>query len=196
MIDLPAPRPTGRLALSLLAAIALLAGCAALPPAPQPGVDTGPVALIPRPDPLPSGWEHGAFMEVFVRGYQDSDGDGIGDLRGLTQRLDYLQRLGGRARRFVSIAGPHQGSLTAYGLPGRLGRELRPGSALLRDLAGDWEATARQTPTTAIWTPFDLIVSPGWSGRLPGATAVRVPVRHGALLGHPRVQALALDLRA
>ncbi|MEJ6007922.1 alpha-amylase family glycosyl hydrolase [Paucibacter sp. AS339] len=39
-------------------------------------------------------WLHGAFMEIFVRGYQDSDGDGIGDLRGLIQRLDYLKDLG------------------------------------------------------------------------------------------------------
>ncbi|MBT9493562.1 MAG: DUF3459 domain-containing protein [Paucibacter sp.] len=45
--------------------------------------------------PLPKGWQDGAvFMEIFVRGYQDSDGDGIGDLRGLIQRLDYLQALG------------------------------------------------------------------------------------------------------
>ncbi len=40
------------------------------------------------------GWSQGVFMEVFVRAYQDSDGDGIGDLRGLTRRLDYLQQLG------------------------------------------------------------------------------------------------------
>ena len=33
-------------------------------------------------------------MEIFVRAYQDSDGDGIGDLRGLVSRLDYLQALG------------------------------------------------------------------------------------------------------
>ena len=33
-------------------------------------------------------------MEIFVRSYQDSDGDGIGDLRGLIQRLDYLKDLG------------------------------------------------------------------------------------------------------
>lgn len=37
---------------------------------------------------------YGAFMEVYVRGYQDSDGDGMGDLRGLIQRLDYLADLG------------------------------------------------------------------------------------------------------
>lgn len=33
-------------------------------------------------------------MEIFVRAYQDSDGDGVGDLRGLISRLDYLQDLG------------------------------------------------------------------------------------------------------
>lgn len=33
-------------------------------------------------------------MEIFVRAYRDSDGDGIGDLRGLTQQLDYLRDLG------------------------------------------------------------------------------------------------------
>ena len=43
---------------------------------------------------LEPGWEKGAFMEIFVRGYQDSNGDGVGDLRGLTSRLDYLQELG------------------------------------------------------------------------------------------------------
>ena len=34
------------------------------------------------------------FYEIFVRSFQDSDGDGIGDLRGATERLDYLQDLG------------------------------------------------------------------------------------------------------
>jgi glycosidase len=37
------------------------------------------------------GWANGAvFYEVFVRSFQDSDGDGKGDLRGLIDRLDYL----------------------------------------------------------------------------------------------------------
>src|SRR5262245_24492704 len=36
-------------------------------------------------------WARGAvFYEVFVRSFADSNGDGIGDLRGLTAKLDYL----------------------------------------------------------------------------------------------------------
>ncbi len=34
------------------------------------------------------------FYEIFLRSFQDSDGDGSGDLRGATQRLEYLQNLG------------------------------------------------------------------------------------------------------
>ncbi len=34
------------------------------------------------------------FYEIFVRSFQDSNGDGVGDLQGATERLDYLQALG------------------------------------------------------------------------------------------------------
>ena len=34
------------------------------------------------------------WYEVFVRSYQDSDGDGLGDLNGLISRLDYLEEMG------------------------------------------------------------------------------------------------------
>ena len=35
-------------------------------------------------------WNDSVFYEIFVRSFQDSDGDGIGDFPGLTQKLDYL----------------------------------------------------------------------------------------------------------
>lgn len=35
-------------------------------------------------------WRDGVCYEIFVRSFADSDGDGIGDLHGLTSRLDYI----------------------------------------------------------------------------------------------------------
>jgi glycosidase len=43
---------------------------------------------------LDAHWYKGAIMEIYVRGYKDSNGDGIGDLRGVIQSLDYLKDLG------------------------------------------------------------------------------------------------------
>ena len=37
------------------------------------------------------------MYEIFVRSFADSDGDGIGDLKGITDRLDYLESLGATA---------------------------------------------------------------------------------------------------
>jgi maltose alpha-D-glucosyltransferase/alpha-amylase len=42
----------------------------------------------------PHWYKRALFYEVLVRGFHDSNGDGTGDLPGLTSRLDYLQWLG------------------------------------------------------------------------------------------------------
>jgi maltose alpha-D-glucosyltransferase/alpha-amylase len=39
-------------------------------------------------------YKNAVFYEVYVRAFYDSNGDGIGDLRGLMQRLDYFQEIG------------------------------------------------------------------------------------------------------
>jgi maltose alpha-D-glucosyltransferase/alpha-amylase len=42
----------------------------------------------------PLWFKRAVFYEIHVRGFYDANGDGIGDFRGLTEKLDYLQWLG------------------------------------------------------------------------------------------------------
>jgi maltose alpha-D-glucosyltransferase / alpha-amylase len=42
----------------------------------------------------PAWYKRAVFYEVLIRGFHDSNGDGTGDIRGLTQKLDYLHWLG------------------------------------------------------------------------------------------------------
>ena len=42
----------------------------------------------------PAWWQSGVIYQIYPRSYQDSDGDGVGDLRGIARRLSYLTDLG------------------------------------------------------------------------------------------------------
>ncbi|MGZ8738325.1 MAG: alpha-amylase family glycosyl hydrolase, partial [Nocardioides sp.] len=46
------------------------------------------------PEHEPDWFKKAVFYEVLVRSFRDSNGDGVGDFKGLTEKLDYLEWLG------------------------------------------------------------------------------------------------------
>ena len=50
--------------------------------------------MIPFGMSKPAWWKQGVIYQVYPRSFQDTDGDGVGDLKGITARLDYLSWLG------------------------------------------------------------------------------------------------------
>ena len=56
---------------------------------------TAPAQAVPATQPNGDvWWKHAVIYEVYPRSFQDSNGDGLGDINGIAQRLDYLKSLG------------------------------------------------------------------------------------------------------
>jgi oligo-1,6-glucosidase len=73
-----------------LISLLLLAACArSATPAP-----TAPPGRAEIPAPGRAWWKEVVVYQVYPRSFKDSDGNGIGDLRGVTSRLDYIKGLG------------------------------------------------------------------------------------------------------
>ena len=71
-------------ALALFGAIALLILLLARGPSPSESLRLAQGGL------KDNWWKDRVFYEIFIRSFQDSDGDGIGDIQGIIDRLDYL----------------------------------------------------------------------------------------------------------
>lgn len=104
--------------------------------------------------------------------------DIVGFSMGALVTRAYLQRLGGkeRVRRFISISGPHHGTVMAFALPYAGTREMRPGSRLLTELAADPDPFG-DVEVHVMYTPFDLMIIPATSSRIPAARSeTRLPI--------------------
>ena len=59
-----------------------------------PGPTPAELQAAAQPSSESTWWKHAVLYEIYPRSFQDTNGDGVGDLNGITQRLDYLHRLG------------------------------------------------------------------------------------------------------
>lgn len=78
----------------------------------------------------------------------------------------YVQRLGGdeRVHTLCTLGTPHAGTLTAHLMPTPLVRQLRPGSALMAELAEP--APDCRTRFVAFWSDLDQVIVPPRAARL------------------------------
>jgi hypothetical protein len=93
---------------------------------------------------------------------------------GLAARAYLCKHDGAHVARVITLCSPHHGSRHAWFVPGVDARQMRPGSAWLRDLAGA-EAGALAVPVVSIYSCHDNMVSPVSSSRLEGARNVALP---------------------
>jgi hypothetical protein len=95
----------------------------------------------------------------------------------------YVQRMGGDARvhTLCTLGSPHAGTHAARLLPQRLVRQLRPGSALMQELAAPLPGC--RTRFVAFWSDLDQMIVPKRSARIDhGDLAARNVLIHG--VGH------------
>lgn len=131
-------------------------------------------------------------VQVYVDEHLGADAkfDLVGfSMGGLVTRY-YLQRLGGneRVERYVSISAPNNGTLTAYGVPLPGIRQMRPHSDFLTDLNRDVAIALEKVRVTWMWTPYDVMILPAHSTRLPIGREVKLAIAlHPWMLRDQRV---------
>jgi alpha-glucosidase len=80
--------------LSFVAVISSMAVSSAQLIEAQQKTAASPKAVAAPPPDNDAWWKHALVYEVYPRSFGDSNGDGLGDLNGVTEHLDYLQQLG------------------------------------------------------------------------------------------------------
>ena len=53
-------------------------------------------------------WKEAVVYQIYPRSFMDSNGDGVGDLKGITSKLDYLKELGVEDRKSTRLNSSHR----------------------------------------------------------------------------------------
>lgn len=98
---------------------------------------------------------------------------------GLVSRIAFQQHGGSRyVKSLISLAAPHHGTIMAHLRFIKGVREMRPWSSLLRSLNARITQDATRhgfVQFTQIWTPWDCLIVPPFSGRLPVGRNLMLP---------------------
>jgi glucan 1,6-alpha-glucosidase len=105
-----------------------------------------------REESMTQWWQRAVIYQVYPQSFQDSNGDGIGDLKGLIQRLDYLQKLGIDAI-WLSPVYQSPGQDNGYDISDY--QAINPQFGTMADL----EALIRQAKARDIRIIMDLVVN-------------------------------------
>ena len=97
-------------------------------------------------------WRDGVIYQIYPRSFYDSDGSGIGDLKGITEKLDYLADLGIDAI-WLSPINPSPDKDFGYDVSDYLSIDPKFGSKV------DFESLLRETGKRGIRVIMDLVLN-------------------------------------
>lgn len=141
---------------------------------PQPSDGSAPIQKLA--EQLAAFVEHGFGADEPVNLFGFSMG-------GLIHRV-YLQQMEGwrRIHKFVTVATPHRGTMTARLASHKAGLQMRPDSDFIVQLNRDLSPLER-VQFTSLWSPFDLTIVPANSSVLPVGKSKRVwSPAHGMMM--------------
>ena len=142
-------------------------------------------------------WKEAVVYQIYPRSFMDSNGDGIGDLNGITSRLDYLKDLGVDVIWLSPVyqspnddngydISDYQAIMQEFGTMEDFDRMLsemhKRGIKLVMDTNGSWRAANRKTTRTAIITSG--VMQKKEKSQTTGEAAS--PVLHGNTIRRPR----------
>lgn len=155
----------------------------------ETGFHTASFSYVPGPGVNSIAVELGNLVQRLPRGARvHLVGHSLG---GVVARY-FVQELGGdpRVQHTVSLGSPFGGTATARLMPGRAGRDIRPGSVLLERLCSD--AASHPVPHLSISGAEDTLVLSG--SRLPGSEHIELAgCGHNGLLFDPRAAGLVVE---
>lgn len=97
-------------------------------------------------------WKHAVFYQIYPRSFYDSDGDGQGDIKGITMKLDYIKSLGVDAiwscPYFVSPKADNGYDIADY-------RDIDPSYGTLED----WKTMIKEVHSRGMKFFMDLVVN-------------------------------------